>query len=269
MPTNFRCEKHNTTEEECAVRVHYKMACTHNCKQKTKLPNPYNDFNCPVHGWFTDRETCLRKLTERECQRCVRSDSEIQKNLFTESSKDGILNKGMINELLKPYVKRRKSIMAALHVIINTENMTIAGSASTMKAAQKKAGENTTVISAPDDLLAFTIKQLKALKKATGMTGSVDNKTKAAPILFEHLVNTVKPADEKRITKSSLLRAAFAEKAEWDRDSLIKRTGYDERNLHTALAIMKNPDRTKAENMLNVVYDRKTKIYSVAKSSDG
>ena len=67
------------------------------------------------------------------------------------------------------------------------------------------------------------------------------------------------------VTKISLLRAAFAKKKVWTRDDLCKATGYDNRNVHTALAILRNPNRTKPDHMLVTEVDRAESVYKLVK----
>lgn len=51
--------------------------------------------------------------------------------------------------------------------------------------------------------------------------------------------------EEPRVTKTELLRTAFDEKPEWTEAELLERTGYDKGNLRTAMAILRDGDRTK------------------------
>ena len=77
------------------------------------------------------------------------------------------------------------------------------------------------------------------------------------------MANTTKSSTPRKQTKTALLREAFAEKPKWDQDSLLEKTGYDARNLNTALAILRNPKRTKDKDILHVKYDRKTRTYEL------
>lgn len=49
---------------------------------------------------------------------------------------------------------------------------------------------------------------------------------------------------QKKVTKVSILRECLA-KGKYNKDQLMKETGFDKRNLGTALTILKNPNRTK------------------------
>lgn len=68
-------------------------------------------------------------------------------------------------------------------------------------------------------------------------------------------------AEPKAPSKSELLRTAFAEKDEWTVEELMERTGYDEKNLKTAIALAQNYERTKADKLIRLVWDREKKTY--------
>ncbi len=60
-------------------------------------------------------------------------------------------------------------------------------------------------------------------------------------------------------TKVGLLRSALKEKPEWTRGELIERTGFDEKNLKTAINLLKNPKRTR--DPFVIIWDRKRSVY--------
>lgn len=62
-------------------------------------------------------------------------------------------------------------------------------------------------------------------------------------------------------SKIDLLKKAFATKKCHTVEELCAITGYDARNLYTSVALLKNPSRTKPENIFEVSYDSKTKSY--------
>jgi len=155
--------------------------------------------------------------------------------------------------------------------------------------------DHVAVVNSAEELCkALSIPTLRKLKKVLGNKVGAANMKKAelaqmlwdemesVPTLEEEDENTVAPdtkpedlipetpkadeapkADDKpvRITKASLLRSAFDEKVVWTRDELLKRTGYDKNNLTVALAILRNPKRTKEDQILRVKYDRVSKTY--------
>lgn len=69
------------------------------------------------------------------------------------------------------------------------------------------------------------------------------------------------PLLPKAPTKSDLLRSAFDEKEKWTLEELLDRTGYDTQNLKTAMGIMRNPGRTKPEQLMNILFDRDEEVY--------
>lgn len=71
---------------------------------------------------------------------------------------------------------------------------------------------------------------------------------------------------KERVTKSSLLREAFDQKKEWTEEELLGKTGYDKSNLRTALAILRDPDRT--EDPMYVVWDKVAKVFRKGSMKD-
>lgn len=65
------------------------------------------------------------------------------------------------------------------------------------------------------------------------------------------------------ISKSQKIRKMFTEKESWTVAELVKRSGFDERNVRTAMSIFKNPKRTKDPLVTN--YDPETKAYMLKK----
>lgn len=71
---------------------------------------------------------------------------------------------------------------------------------------------------------------------------------------------------EERVTKSSLLREAFDQKKEWTEEELLGKTGYDKSNLRIALAILRDPDRTK--DPMYVAWDKVAKVFRKGSMKD-
>ncbi len=67
---------------------------------------------------------------------------------------------------------------------------------------------------------------------------------------------TRKPTGE---TKFGKLRAALTARKESTAEELMKATGFDARNLKTAISILRNPKRSK--NILDTTFDRERKVY--------
>ena len=64
-----------------------------------------------------------------------------------------------------------------------------------------------------------------------------------------------------QVSKISIVREMFNTKDTWTREELAKKSGYDTRNLSTAMSILKNPKRTK--DLLITKYDPSTRAYTL------
>jgi hypothetical protein len=64
-------------------------------------------------------------------------------------------------------------------------------------------------------------------------------------------------------SKMSIIRSMFEDEASWTRVEIMRRTGFDARNAHAAMNVLKNPNRTK--NPLNFKYDRENQTYKLVK----
>jgi hypothetical protein len=63
-------------------------------------------------------------------------------------------------------------------------------------------------------------------------------------------------------SRYQLIRDAFAKRKKFTRDELKKLTGWDDRNVHTAMSILKNEERMGPDNVLVTDYDRANKTYT-------
>jgi len=142
----------------------------------------------------------------------------------------------------------------------------------------KEYGDNPTPIRKENrkmtkkELQAMTVPQLREMKKQTKADGSMSKMTKADLVtaVWEK-INTaptpapapavVKDPEGKKVNKADKIRLAFSAKTEWTQDDLTVYTGFDKKNLSVALAILRNPSRTK--DLLVVSYDRASKTYSL------
>jgi len=69
-------------------------------------------------------------------------------------------------------------------------------------------------------------------------------------------------AKTKKISRCSIIRQMFLEKNTWTRQEIMDRTGFDSKNAHVCMAILRDPRRTKV--ILNTVYDKtEPKSYSL------
>ena len=66
---------------------------------------------------------------------------------------------------------------------------------------------------------------------------------------------------EHKASKMSIIRSMFEDKTSWTREEIMSRTGFDAKNAHAAMNVLKNPDRTK--DPLNFTYDRETQTYKL------
>jgi hypothetical protein len=66
---------------------------------------------------------------------------------------------------------------------------------------------------------------------------------------------------DRKVTKMSIIREMFQDKASWSREEIMRCTGFDAKNAHAAMNVLKNPNRTK--DPLNFTYDRENQIYKL------
>jgi hypothetical protein len=110
------------------------------------------------------------------------------------------------------------------------------------------------------DLEKMTIKELTKLYNSMAEGKKIkkfESKAKAIARVKQLLVDKKDP----KVTKMSIIREMFQEQASWSREEIMSRTGFDAKNAHAAMNILKNPNRTK--NPLNFAYDRKTQTYKL------
>jgi hypothetical protein len=180
----------------------------------------------------------------------------------------------------KPYYKRRTNQMAkTAHYLLNFDKLVIVNKfATAMDADQvgQKSKFRYLVLSGADNLEKLTLKILKEIQKKLGGTGAVDNKAVASARIWDFIkkleLEIMKPPEktpakktvpkkDQKPSKINLIRDLFKKKKAVSREDIKTATGYDDRNAHTAMAILKNAERTK--DTLLTAYDRKTKIYTL------
>jgi hypothetical protein len=66
---------------------------------------------------------------------------------------------------------------------------------------------------------------------------------------------------DRKVTKMSIIRGMFQDQASWTREEIMRRTGFDAKNAHAAMNVLKNPKRTK--DPLNFEYDRENQTYKL------
>ena len=84
-----------------------------------------------------------------------------------------------------------------------------------------------------------------------------ESKAKAIARIKKLLPEKEKP----KASKMSIIREMFQDQASWTREEIMSRTGYDAKNAHAAMNVLKNPNRTK--DPLNFTYNRKNQSYEL------
>ncbi len=64
-----------------------------------------------------------------------------------------------------------------------------------------------------------------------------------------------------KVTKFQRIRDFFAKNKSGTIEELMKASGFDERNVKTAMSILRNPNRTK-NNLLVTTYDREKRTFT-------
>jgi hypothetical protein len=110
------------------------------------------------------------------------------------------------------------------------------------------------------DLEKMTIKELTELYNSMGEGKKIkkfESKAKAIARVKKLLAEN-KPG---KVSKVSIIRSMFEDKGSWTRQEIMSRTGFDARNAHAAMNVLKNAARTK--DPINFTYDRKTQTYEL------
>lgn len=165
--------------------------------------------------------------------------------------------------------------------LINTKVLQVVGKFETNQGAEavaEKAKFSSLIVSKAKDLEGLKFPELQTLfKNLTKKDSSEKSKAKLIPEIMKVMKSIdSKAPDVKKTsngdgakkgggTKVEILRQCFAEKDEWSKEDLMAKTGFDEKNIGTALAIARNAARTKPEHTLNTTYDRKEKIYRLVR----
>ncbi|NIV96154.1 hypothetical protein GWN42_26035 [candidate division KSB1 bacterium] len=158
----------------------------------------------------------------------------------------------------------------AKHYLIHGDDARVESVVNSQRAAKEAAKENDLLItvSSPDDLKnEFNKNELGRLAVSLGILKPTGKKDETVVLVWEKLVEvhgSKKGSGERKPTKVSKLRDAFAEKDSWTEDELVEKTGYDTKNLRTALGILRSDKRTPADKILSTVYVRRTKTYYIA-----
>ena len=110
------------------------------------------------------------------------------------------------------------------------------------------------------DLEKMTIKELTELynSRTKGRTiKKFESKAKAIARVKKLLAEN----NQGKVSRASIIRSMFEDKGSWTRQEIMSRTGFDARNAHAAMNVLKSANRTKAP--LNFSYNRKTQTYKL------
>ena len=110
------------------------------------------------------------------------------------------------------------------------------------------------------DLEKMTIKELTKLYNSMA-EGKKIKKFESKAKAIARVKKLLPEKRERKVTKMSIIREMFEKKASWTRQEIMSRTGFDAKNAHAALNVLKNPNRTK--DPLNFTYDRKNQTYKL------
>ena len=112
------------------------------------------------------------------------------------------------------------------------------------------------------DLEKMTIKELTKLYNSMA-EGKKIKKFESKAKAIARVKKLLPEKEERKVTKMSIIREMFQDQASWTREEIMKRTGFDAKNAHAAMNVLKNPNRTK--DPLNFTYDRKNQTYKLVK----
>ena len=110
------------------------------------------------------------------------------------------------------------------------------------------------------DLEKMTIKELTELYNSMA-EGKKIKKFESKAKAIARVQKLLPEKKEHKISKVSIIREMFQEQASWTRQEIMRRTGFDAKNAHAAMNVLKNPNRTKSP--LNFTYNRENQNYKL------
>jgi len=110
------------------------------------------------------------------------------------------------------------------------------------------------------DLNKMTIKELTKLYNSL-TEGKKIKKFESKAKAIARVKKLLPEKKESKVSKMSIIRSMFEDKASWTREEIMRRTGFDAKNAHAAMNVIKNPDRTK--DPLNFTYNRENQTYKL------
>ena len=112
------------------------------------------------------------------------------------------------------------------------------------------------------DLEKMTIKELTELYNSIA-EGKKIKKFESKAKAIARVKKLLPERKDRKVSKMSIIREMFQAQASWTRDEIMRRTGFDAKNAHAAMNVLKNPNRTK--DPLNFRYNRKNQTYKLVK----
>ena len=110
------------------------------------------------------------------------------------------------------------------------------------------------------DLEIMTIKELTELYNS--MTeGKKIKKFESKAKAIARVKMLLPQKKDHKVSKMGIIREMFQDQASWTRDEIMRRTGFDAKNAHAAMNVLKNPNRTK--DPLNFEYNRENQTYKL------
>ena len=110
------------------------------------------------------------------------------------------------------------------------------------------------------DLEKMTIKELTELYNSMA-DGKKIKKFESKVKAIARVKKLLPEKKERKVTKMGIIREMFQDQASWTREEIMSRTGFDAKNAHAAMNVLKNPNRTK--DPLNFTYNRKNQTYEL------
>jgi len=110
------------------------------------------------------------------------------------------------------------------------------------------------------DLNKMTIKELTKLYNSL-TEGKKIKKFESKAKAIARVKKLLPLKKERKVSKMTIIREMFQEQASWSREEIMSRTGFDAKNAHAAMNVLKNPIRTK--DPLNFTYNRENQTYNL------
>ena len=110
------------------------------------------------------------------------------------------------------------------------------------------------------DLKKMTIKELNKLYNSL-TEGKKIKKFESKAKAIDRVKKLLPERKERKASKMNTIREMFQEQASWTREEIMSRTGFDAKNAHAAMNVLKNPNRTK--DPLNFKYNRENQTYKL------